>query len=240
MPSPSSTFPQTLQRALQHNPGRPLVTAYDEAAGWRTELSVATYANWVNKTANLLTDEYLLGEGDALLIDVGSHWLATVFAGAAWSAGISVTIDAEVGAQLIVTGPPIEDDLTAIPVLASTLNSFATAFPDDLPDGVDDFGTLWPNQPDVFMPSAQLDAATLAWRHRSGSATQQDLLNRAREVARKRTGTRLLTASNPLIDGAVGTLLAALVSGGSVVTVAHPTDDAWVTRYNSERPTDLG
>ena len=38
-------------------PARPLVTFYDDATGERVELSVATYANWVAKTAGLAQDE---------------------------------------------------------------------------------------------------------------------------------------------------------------------------------------
>ncbi|MFD0393659.1 TIGR03089 family protein [Streptomyces nogalater] len=43
-----------LASALAADPGRPLVTFYDDATGERVELSVATFANWVAKTANLL------------------------------------------------------------------------------------------------------------------------------------------------------------------------------------------
>ena len=40
-----------LRSALAADPGRPLVTFYDDATGERVELSVATFANWVAKTA---------------------------------------------------------------------------------------------------------------------------------------------------------------------------------------------
>src|SRR5690606_33707705 len=46
-----------LSSALAADPGRPLVTFYDDATGERVELSVATFAYWVAKTANLLQDE---------------------------------------------------------------------------------------------------------------------------------------------------------------------------------------
>ena len=52
-----TTFPQVLSGLLAHDPGRPLVTFYDDATGERTELSVTTYANWVAKVASLLVDE---------------------------------------------------------------------------------------------------------------------------------------------------------------------------------------
>ena len=42
--------------AIATDPTRPLLTFYDDATGERTELSGATLANWVAKTANLLVD----------------------------------------------------------------------------------------------------------------------------------------------------------------------------------------
>ncbi len=49
--------------AVATDPNRPLLTWYDDATGERTELSGATLANWVAKTANLLVDELALGPG---------------------------------------------------------------------------------------------------------------------------------------------------------------------------------
>src|SRR5215468_10131545 len=46
-----------LAKALTRDPARPLLTYYDDATGERAELSAATLANWVAKTANLLQDE---------------------------------------------------------------------------------------------------------------------------------------------------------------------------------------
>ncbi len=45
-----------LQRRARSSGAEPLLTHYDLAGGGRTELSVATFANWVNKTANLIED----------------------------------------------------------------------------------------------------------------------------------------------------------------------------------------
>ena len=237
-----TTFPQLLREALRRDPGRPLVTAYDETGGWRTELSVTTYANWVNKTANLFADEYLLGEGDTIRIDLASHWLVPVFVGAAWTAGIAVTTEEEVAAHLIVTGPTVDEHLvdgTDLPVVASSLDAFAGRFSTPLPEGVDDFGALWPTQPDAFIPSPPPGGMTVAWRHPTDSDSHEELVLRARKEAEQRRGTRLLTAAHPLHDSAVPTLLAALVGGGSLVTIARPRDDQWPMRYDAERATDV-
>lgn len=236
-----TTFPQLVREALRRDPGRPLITAYDEANGWRTELSVTTFANWVNKTANLLVDEYLLGEGDTIRIDLQSHWLATVFVGAAWTAGIAVTTKPNVAAHLVVAGPTFDEHLldTDLPVVATSLDAFAGRFPTPLPEGVDDYGALWPGQPDVFIASPPPGDMTVAWRHPDDSDSQEDLVQRAQGEIRGRHGARLLTALHPLHDSAVPTLLAALVAGGSLVMVANPRDENWPSRYEAERPTDV-
>ena len=85
--------------------GQPLLTAYDDTTGERTELSVTTYANWVSKTANLFTDELGLDAGDTVLIDLPPHWLVPVFLGAAWTAGLAVTRERQVEHRVAVCGP---------------------------------------------------------------------------------------------------------------------------------------
>ena len=233
------TFPQLVSEALRHDPGRPFITAYDESRGWRTELSMTTFANWVNKTANLFVDEYLLGEDDTIRLDLDSHWLVPVFLGAAWTAGIAVTTDRDVAAHLVVSGPNFADHLdTDIPVVATSLDAFAGRFATALPEGVDDFGALWPGQPDVFINPAPPTEMSVAWRYPDDSASQKELVARAHQVMAQRQGTRLLTAFHPLHDCAVPTVLTALLQQGSLVYVAHPRDEEWVERYGSERVTD--
>ena len=81
-PRPS---PPCLAELLRADAGRPLVTFYDDATGERVELSVATYANWVAKTASLLVEELDLTRGDRIRLDLPTHWLGPVFLGAAWT-----------------------------------------------------------------------------------------------------------------------------------------------------------
>ena len=61
----ADTFPALLAELLRTDPGRPLVTFYDDRSGERTELSVTTFANWVAKTSSLLVEEFDLERGDA-------------------------------------------------------------------------------------------------------------------------------------------------------------------------------
>ena len=94
-----------LAALLRVDPGRPLVTFYDDATGERIELSVTTYANWVAKTASLLVEERDLERGDRLLVDLPTHWLGPVFLGAAWTAGLVVSVWDGDRRRRVVCGP---------------------------------------------------------------------------------------------------------------------------------------
>ena len=64
---------------------------------------MATYANWVAKTASLFVEEYDLERGQRIRLDLPVHWLGPVLLGAAWSVGLVVTQDDD--ADLVVCGP---------------------------------------------------------------------------------------------------------------------------------------
>ena len=81
-----------LAAALRADPARPLLTFTDDATGERTELSVATFANWVAKTANLLQDEVAPDPGAPVALDLPVHWQAAVWLQACWAAGHPVRL----------------------------------------------------------------------------------------------------------------------------------------------------
>src|SRR5687767_13939809 len=83
------TFAALLAEQLRSEPGRPLVTFYDDEGGERVELWLATYANWVAKSSSLLVEELGLERGGRLVVDLPAHWLTPVFLGAAWTVGLS-------------------------------------------------------------------------------------------------------------------------------------------------------
>jgi uncharacterized protein (TIGR03089 family) len=82
-----------LADALARDPARPLLTFYDDATGERTELSVATFANWVAKTANLLRDDLGVATGGRVRLDLPVHWQAAVWLQACWALRLAVTLD---------------------------------------------------------------------------------------------------------------------------------------------------
>jgi uncharacterized protein (TIGR03089 family) len=229
------TFPELLAARLRGDPGQPLVTAYDDTTGERTELSATTYVNWVSKTANLLTDELGLEAGDTVLLDLPSHWLVPVFLGAAWSSAISVTLDADVAHDLVICGPDsIERHAAADQVVACALLPFAVRFPEPLPDGVLDYGVLWPGQSDVFMPLVLPTPDTTAWLATDEKRTQAELLEEA-SVAGYASGVRLLTDVHPSTGHGVPAFLGPLLSGGSLVLLRDPKEQTWPARAEDER-----
>lgn len=230
-------MPDHLRARLAHDPGRPFVTAYDETTGERTELSVTTYANWVAKTANLLVEEYLLDPGDTLRIALPTHWLGTVFLGAAWAAGLVVTTDPEVAADLIVCGPDAVE--ASGPLLACSLRPFAVRFPGGPPEGADDYGALWPGQADVFVPVDPPQPGTAAWNDGERTLSQGELLACARTSGAPWAGGRLLTDVAPTAEAGTTTLLPALVTGGSLVLVSGAADAQWPARHEDERATEV-
>jgi uncharacterized protein (TIGR03089 family) len=77
--------------AVAVDPTRPLLTWYDDGTGERTELSGATLANWVAKTANLFVDGLGLGPGDPAVVLLPPHWQTAAVLLGAWSAGLVAT-----------------------------------------------------------------------------------------------------------------------------------------------------
>jgi uncharacterized protein (TIGR03089 family) len=233
------TFPSLIAERLRSDPGQPLVTAYDDRTGERTELSVTTYANWVSKTANLFVDELGLDAGDTVRLDLPPHWLVPVFLGAAWSSGLAVTEDPRVRPDVVVCGPgTMADHQAAGHVVACSLQPFAVRFTDPLPEGVLDYGLLWPGQSDVFMGTTLPSPDTVAWLAEGQAHTHSDLLEAAAAVAQE-PGVRLLTDVHPASERAVPAFLAPLVHEGSLVLVSNAGDDGWPARQEAERATTV-
>ncbi len=221
------TFSDLLAGQLRRDPGRPLLTWYDEATGERVELSVTTYANWVAKVSSLLVDEHDLERGDVLLLDLPNHWLGPVFLGAAWSVGLAVAFPRS-GAEptAVVTGPaslaawaPRADDL---PVLACALLPMGVRFTEPLPSGVHDVGVEVWGQPDAFTPYDPPDGSDVALV--DGPVTQDELFGVGSSVAAGSSGSstgghRLLSTANPASPPGVAAVSRPLVSGGSLVLV---------------------
>jgi uncharacterized protein (TIGR03089 family) len=238
------TFPAALAAALAAGPSRPLVTFYDDATGERVELSVATYANWVAKTANLAQDELDLGRGGLVLVELPTHWLGAVWLGAAWALGLVVTDDPAMAgsADLVVCGPETLDRHAAgvdqVPVVALSLRPLGGRFTDPLPMGVTDYGAVVLAQPDVFGAYDPPQADDAAWRDDAGSVSQAELLAGAAGSPAVSAGGRLLTDVNPASRRGLATLVAPVLLGAGTVWVRNPDEARWSARAGQERVTE--
>lgn len=230
-----TTFATILSGLLQRDPGRPLVTFYDHAIGERTELSVTTYANWVAKTASLLTEEYDLERGQRVRLDLPVHWLGPVLLGAAWSVGLVVTEDDD--ADLVVCGPDTvarwADRADHSVVLATALHPLGRRFDEPLPAGVQDLGVEVWSQPDAFVPydpPGPDDAAT-------DTASHAELWAVAAAGSLLADGGRLFSGANPASPSGLATFTEPLVKSGSVVLLARPDPARVEQTYDAERAT---
>lgn len=239
----ASTFPDMLAGLLRADASRPLVTFYDDATGERIELSVATFGNWVNKTAGLVQDELEVERGGLLLIDLSTHWLGAVWLGAAWTGGLCVTSDRSLAneADLVVCGPSGIETYAATaeerPVVGISLRPLGARFVDPLPSGVTDYGAVVLAQPDSFFPDDPPSADDLAWREGTTAMTQAELLASCDDSPLVDAHGRLLTDVNPCSRAGLPTLLSPMTRGGATVWVANPDESAWTKRYDDERAT---
>jgi uncharacterized protein (TIGR03089 family) len=220
----SRTFPDALREQVERSPGVPAVTFYDDLTGERVELSFATYANWVAKTGSLLQDELGLERGSLVSIDLPTHWLATVWLGAAWSVGVAVGgASAAVDADLVVCGP---DGLSRhaggrTEVVACSLLPLGARFRTPLPPGVTDFGEVVWSQPDSLLVVDPVVPTDVAWTDEECTVDHDALLTASDRPA-PRSVTEVAPATRRGLPRFVGPLLSGAgtvwVSGGSSET----------------------
>ncbi|MFE4832491.1 TIGR03089 family protein [Streptomyces sp. NPDC056672] len=237
-----------LRSALATDPARPLVTFYDDATGERVELSVATFANWVSKTANLLQGDLAAAPGDRLALLLPAHWQSAVWLLACSSVGVTVDIGGDpAAADLVVSGPGPESLDAARACrgerVALALRPLGGRFPQP-PEGFVDYAVEVPGQGDRFAPYAPVDPDAPALAVGGTELTSAQLVARARKDADERgltAGSRLLSGL-PYDDweGLSAGLFAPLAAGGSAVLCRHLGElsaDRLEKRVESERVT---
>ncbi|WP_392840960.1 TIGR03089 family protein [Streptomyces sp. LN500] len=236
-----------LRSALAADPARPMVTFYDDATGERVELSVATFANWVAKTANLLQGDLAAEPGDRLALLLPAHWQSAVWLLACSSVGVVADVQGDpAGADLVVTGPDTLDAARACrgERIALALRPLGGRFP-QAPEGFADYAVEVPSQGDRFAPYAPVDPDAPALTVGGLGLTAAQLVARAREDAVElglTPGSRLLTGRTyDSWDGLSAGLFAPLAAGGSVVLCRHLgqlDEDGLAKRVESERVTN--
>lgn len=222
-------IPQLLADALARDPARPLITFYDQASGERVELSRATTANWVAKTANMLQDSLAAGLGSTVLVDLPGHWLRSVWLLACWEVGCVVSLDAGDPVDVAVVGPSVlQDDVPdADEVVALSLRPLGGRFIDPLPPGVVDYNAEVLGHGDAFAaydrPTDGTHAVALPGADPFDHGTCVAAAERyAREWG---DGVRLLTDGGGSPADIVAHLLGPLAADGSTVLVVNADPD---------------
>lgn len=215
--SPLRPVSAHLTRLSRAAGGAPLLTHYGPA-GERTELSVASFANWVAKTVNLL-DDLGIGEGDVVALPVlagrPAHWMGLVWPFALWQAGLPAHLD-DPDADLAVLGPT-DPRPVAPTTLACSLDPWGRAL-EDLPDGVLDYSSEALAQPDAAGETpAPLDSP--AWVDAERTLSGGD-------VAGLEPVTDRVLAHPTSAWSAVSLLARAILGGGSVVFTESGGDPA--------------
>ncbi|MEU3216811.1 TIGR03089 family protein [Streptomyces sp. NPDC006971] len=236
-----------LRSALATDPARPLVTFYDDATGERVELSVATFANWVAKTANLLQGDLAAEPGDRLALLLPAHWQSAVWLLACSSVGVVADVQGDpADADLVVSGPDALEAARACSGerVALALRPLGGRFP-QTPEGFADYAVEVPGQGDRFAPFAPVDPDAPALAVGGTELTASELVARAREDAAAlglTAGSRLLTGRPyDSWEGLSAGLFAPLAAGGSVVLCRHLEqlgEDGLAKRVESERVTN--
>ncbi|MFI9152668.1 TIGR03089 family protein [Streptomyces sp. NPDC053367] len=237
-----------LRSALAADPARPLVTFYDDATGERVELSVATFANWVAKTANLLQDGLSAEPGDRVALLLPAHWQTAVWLLACSSVGVVADVGGDAGrADFVVAGPGrFEEGLACRGErYALSLAPLGRRFVPGPPDGYADYAVDVPSFGDRFAAYAPVDpeepALVVAGAELTGAEVVERAVGDARALGLTGPGSRLLSGlPYDTWEGLSAGLYAPLASGGSVVLCRHleqASEETVAKRVESERVT---
>ena len=230
-----------LRSALGADPGRPLVTFYDDATGERVELSVATFANWVAKTANLLQGDLGAGPGDRVVVLLPAHWQTAVGVLACSSVGVVADVGGDPsGADVVVSGPESLEAARACggERVALALRPLGGRFP-QTPAGFVDYAVEVPGQGDRFVAFSAVDPGEPALVVGGREFTGGEVVEQARVDGD--VGARVLSGlSYDTWEGLSSGLYGPLASGGSVVlcrNLDQLSEESLAKRVESERVT---
>ncbi|MGC3955919.1 MAG: TIGR03089 family protein [Propionicimonas sp.] len=204
-----------LAARVRSDGSRPLLTYYRPAAGERVEFSATSFANWVDKTANLL--ETLGVEGRVagpVSLSHPSHWMSLIWPLACWQRGLTYQAAApplsdEV--ELVVVGP--EDPQPILPgmTIACSLHPLGLGR-SDLPAGVLDYSTEVLAEPDAHW-AEPVEPDGLAWLDDRREISHADWLGLPPEPG------RVLLPIRPPWLALQEALVRPLLGGGSAVVV---------------------
>ncbi len=242
-----------LAAALRRSAAAPLLTSYDDATDERVELSAATLANWVAKTANLLQDECDVGPGRTVALALPVHWQTAAVLLGAWSCGAAVLDTAleddgrDAAADVVLAArdrlPALEeahDDASATELWGLSLHPLGLGMT-GYTGTARDFALEVRTHGDVFFPYSEPDPADPGLVIGEASLTLGSLTAAAAELAGRlglAEGDRVLVDERTAAEaGPVAWLLAPLAAGASLVLCRNAAPDRLAARAATERVT---
>ncbi|AOS65470.1 TIGR03089 family protein [Actinoalloteichus hymeniacidonis] len=231
---------ETLLRGyLATGGGKPLITFYDDAAGYRIELSAVTVANWAAKTANWLRDELDVEPGMPVAVRLPAHWQTLGVLLGAWWCGAEVRADTEGAEVALVPASESESagDLGARTVAVVGLDALGA--PVRLPAGsaLVDYTSEIRVYGDDFIPMDPVEGDSPAL---SGATVDTVLAAATTKAAEFGIGSNdrvLSTLDWTVPEGVAANLLPVLAVGASLVQVQHADPAKLADRRETERVT---
>ncbi|MEO7588029.1 MAG: TIGR03089 family protein [Arachnia sp.] len=216
-----------LRRRLNALPSQPFYTHYEGDA--RIELSAVTFANWVDKTCNILEDMGV-EPAEVVQLDVArshpGHWVTMVWVAACWQRGCTVTLDEDPSAVLVVKGPDAVSDgrLT----VACSLHPLGLGFP-VTPGGCTDYAEVLAQPDDHVAEPVTPDHVAVA---------PDVTFDQLRQVTPR--AERLLATDPPSGWATIAELLVGplLGNGSTVVVVGAGRDE--VSRIRTQERVEIG
>jgi uncharacterized protein (TIGR03089 family) len=203
---------------MLQDPGHPRLTWYGGDFE-RIELSGAVLGNWVNKTTNLLCEEFDCEPGRTLLVDLPPHWRLLTWSLAVLRAGGRLTLEPTREPDVIITDTP-DTFSDARELIVVTLAALARRYPGELPPGaVDAAGAVMTYGDSLgFVPPT--DVSQCAVTTTDGHITYAQLPDWVRSATEDTGDRTLLRVASDSVESRVSVLQHAVgvwSHGGSVV-----------------------
>jgi uncharacterized protein (TIGR03089 family) len=218
---------------LQGSPAQPLITHYDDDAGTRVELSVATMRNWAAKTANWLVEEWDVEPGTPVAVLLPAHWQTAAVLLGAWWAGAHVVPTPE-GAEVAFVAPGGEAPGATVTAVAS-LDPMGRDLRGNVPPGAVDYIGDARMFGDDYLELTPVPGTTPCLN----GSTVDDVLtaarSRATELGLTRDSRVLSTLDWP--TGVADGLITVLTAGASLVQVTNPDTAKLPKHAETERTT---
>ena len=219
---------EALLRPLLASPARPLITHYDDLAGTRVELSVATLANWAAKTANWLVEEHSIEPGDPVAVLLPPHWQTAGILLGAWWCGARIVDSPD--APVVFVPPGRSGAVVSLDPMGRDLGS-------PPPDGIDFIAEVRMFGDD-FLALTPVPGSTPALGPSTVDTVLADAHTRAQALGITASSRVLSTLDWTHPHGLLDGFLAVLAARASLVQVTNP-DPAKLPAHRSTERTTL-